>query len=88
MNGRLAASGMRGGVVAGVLFVAVLGGCSGHYKVTDPASGRVYYTRDVDGVRGGAVEFKDETTGANVTLQSSEVKEIKSEEFDAAVKKK
>jgi len=53
-------------------------GCGGHYyRVTDPASGRIYYTRDVDTKRRtGAVDFKDAKTGAKVTLQSSQVDKI------------
>ena len=43
-------------------------------------------TTDLDKVKGGAIKIKDEKTGAIVTLQSSEVKEISEEEFDNAVK--
>jgi hypothetical protein len=62
-------------------------GCTNYYLVTDPASGKSYYTNDIDDAGGaGAVRFKDETSGSVVTLQSSEVKEISSKEFEAALK--
>jgi hypothetical protein len=63
-------------------------GCSGHYyKVTDPASGKAYYTTKIDDAgRAGAVKIKDEKTGSTVTLQSSEVKEISGDEYEAALK--
>jgi hypothetical protein len=63
-----------------------LTGCTTYYKVSDPASGRAYYTTKVKRAgQTGAVKFEDEKTGSTVTLQSSEVKEISREEFDAAV---
>jgi hypothetical protein len=62
-------------------------GCSSHYRVTDPASGKTYYTTKVDNLgRGGAVKIKDEKTGSMVTLQSSEVKEISEEEYEAELR--
>jgi len=62
-------------------------GCSSpHYRVTDPASGKDYYTTKVqDAGKAGAVKIKDDRTGSTVTLQSSEVKEISSDEYDAGV---
>ena len=60
--------------------------CSHYYKVSDPAGSKEYYTTDVDESKGGAIKIKDEKTGATVTLQSSEVKEISEEEFKEAVK--
>jgi hypothetical protein len=71
--------------VVAVLF-SVLTGCSHYYKVNDPAGQKEYYTKDIDTVRGGAIKIKDAKSGATVTLQSSEVKEISEEEFEAAVK--
>ena len=71
-----------------LLATAALGGCSGPFKVTDPASGRVFYTKSVDqNSRAGYVEFTDAVSGSRVTLQSSEVKEVTSDEYNAAVKK-
>lgn len=66
--------------------VALVGGCSHYYKVSDPAGNKEYYTTDVDESRTGSIKIKDAKTGATVTLQSSEVKEITAEEYEAAVK--
>ena len=71
-------------VVAGM--ISLVTACSHYYKVNDPAGSREYYTTDVDESKGGAIKIKDEKTGAIVTLQSSEVKEISAEEFEKAVK--
>ncbi|MFY4730438.1 hypothetical protein [Nitrospira sp. BLG_2] len=57
-------------------------GCTTYYRVTDPASGKTYYTTKVkDAGKGGAVKITDDKTGSTVTLQSSEVKEISSDEY-------
>lgn len=76
-------------VMAAVTVVAasLLGGCTSHYKVTDPASGKVFYTTDIDRERSGVITFEDERTDADVTLTSSEVQKISKKEFKAAVKK-
>jgi hypothetical protein len=72
-----------------VLAIAVsVGGCASYYKVTDPASGRVFYTEDIDRQKGGTtIMFKDAKTGAEVTLPSSEVLQVSSEEFKKATGK-
>lgn len=73
------------GLVLCGLTIAVAG-CSSYYRVTDPASGKNYYTKKVDNAgRAGAVKIKDEKTGSTVTLQSSEVKEISEEEYEAGL---
>ncbi len=57
--------------------------------MTDPASGRVYYTRDVDTKRRrGAVDFKDAKSGAKVTLQSSQVAKISEAEYQKGLASK
>lgn len=61
-------------------------GCTHYYRVSDPAGTRMYYTTDIDRTDAGAIRIKDEKTGADVTLQSSEVKEISREEYEAALK--
>jgi hypothetical protein len=63
---------------------ALLAGCSSYYKVRDTASGRDYYTTDVDR-SGSAVRFKDGKTGNNVTLQNSEITEIPSDVYKQAI---
>ena len=75
-----------------VWFAAVLGfvltvtGCASHYyKVTDPQSGSVYYTQEIDNLKGGAVKLKDARSGSLVTIQNSEVKEISSQDYKAGL---
>ena len=65
---------------------AVMAGCATYYKVNDPAGTKEYYTKKIKETETGAISFKDEKSGGQVRLQSSEVKEISKEEFNAAVK--
>lgn len=65
---------------------ALLGGCSHYYMVNDPAGTKLYYTTDIDTAKSSAIKIKDAKTGAIVTLQSSEVREISEQEFDSAIK--
>lgn len=60
-------------------------GCSTHYyRVTDPESGKTYYTNNVERVwQGGAINFEDAQSGNSVTLQNSEIKELTESEFMA-----
>jgi len=53
-------------------------GCrvSVHYKITEPTSKIVYYTRDYEKTKAGGASFKDARTGAIVTIQNSEIKEV------------
>ena len=54
-----------------------------------PGTGKAYYTTEVNSAGStGAVKFKDDRTGSVVTMQSSEVKEISSEEYQAGIKQK
>jgi hypothetical protein len=77
--------------IANGWFVAVSGlvllaaGCTTYYKVTDPQSGREYYTDKIDSDRSGVVKLKDARSKSTVTLQSSEVKEISSSEYKAGL---
>jgi uncharacterized protein YceK len=73
-------------VVLCVVCVAFLCGCGSYYKVTDPTSKNIYYTEDIDQIKNGAIKFKDARAGSQVTLQSSEIKEINSKEFEEAIK--
>ena len=73
--------------VVAVLFTVLLTACAHYYKVTDPASGKVFYTEDVKR-NGSAVEFKDGQSGGVTTLQNSEVVEIDKQAYEAAVTKK
>jgi hypothetical protein len=65
----------------------LVGGCAdNHYRVTDPTSGKAYYTTEVsDTGKGGAVKIKDAKTGSMVTLQSSDVKQISEGEYQAGM---
>ena len=75
-------------VLLGVLCLFVLAGCGGYWMVTDPSSKNVYYTEKVKDSKAGMVKFIDSKTGSEVTLQSSEIKEITKDEYKAAVGKK
>ena len=66
-------------VVFGLVLLA--SGCASYYKVTDPQSGRVYYTDKIDSDKGGVVKLKDARSKSTITLQNSEVKEISSSEY-------
>ena len=70
-------------VVAALLALSVLTGCTSYYRVRDPQSGKVYYTRDLDRNRSGSVQFEDANSGSEITLQSSEVLEIDKDEYRA-----
>jgi hypothetical protein len=59
----------------------VASGCTTYYRITDPATGRSYYTtaytRDPNNVR-----FKDHKTRADVVLPNSDIREVTQEEYD------
>lgn len=63
----------------------MMAGCSNYYRVTDPGSGKTYYTTDID-ERSGRLKFKDEKTGSTVTLHSAEVSDLSEAEYRAEVK--
>jgi len=63
-----------------VLFAA---GCTTYYRVSDQATGRVYYTTDYDRTDSGAVIFEDAKTGHKITLQSSDINEVSRTDFEA-----
>jgi hypothetical protein len=52
-----------------------------YYQVTDNATGKVYYTKNIDHKGGGAIRFKDARTGDKITLQSTTVNKINKEQF-------
>ena len=68
----------------GVLLLPLVlsAGCSSYYRVTDPASGNTYYTKDVNKKGGGAVTLKDAATGDKVTLQNSQISKVSKEEYE------
>jgi hypothetical protein len=63
----------------------VAGGCASYYRVTDPHSGKQYYTQKLESGSGSSVKLLDGRTGSTVTLQNSEVKEISSQEYQAGL---
>ena len=70
--------------VLAALVSLMVAGCATYYTVTDPASGKSFYTTKVDRALSGAVSFKDAVSGSEVTLQSSEVLKIPGGEFEQA----
>ena len=77
---------MRNSIVkAGVLALGLvlISGCTTYYKVTDPSTGKVYYSTDVTQRTSGATTLKDARTGDEVTVQNSEVQKIKKEAFES-----
>ena len=74
-------------ILTAMILIMVTIGCASYYKVTDPATGKDYYTETVER-NGGGVTFKDVNTRATVTLQSSEVLEISKDQFKANTGKK
>ena len=57
--------------------VFVLSACGpSYYRVTNPATGESYYTTEVKRMDSGAVVIKDAASGSEVTLTSSDIKQI------------
>jgi hypothetical protein len=74
-----------GHLVVLFLLVVIIGGCTSYYKVSDVATGKVYYTNEIAEKKGGAVAFKDAKTNATVTLQSSEVQKLDEKQFNVGM---
>jgi hypothetical protein len=72
-------------IVISLFIIVGITACAGYYQVKDPTTGNMYYTRDIDEVKGGAVVFEDAKSGTKITLQNSEVKEIDQDEFKRAL---
>ncbi|MBT0962822.1 hypothetical protein [Denitromonas iodatirespirans] len=69
-------------IAAVALGATLLGACTSYFQVTDPTTGRQYYTTDVDDEGdAGAIRFRDERHDEEVTLPSSEVKPISRERY-------
>ena len=56
-------------------------GLGSYYRITDTATGRVYYANNVSHEARGAVEFEDSATNAFISLRSAEVSEISKDEY-------
>ena len=73
-------------LMLGGLTMLVAACSSNYYRVTDPSSGKTYYTTKVEDTgKGGAVKMKDVKSQSMVTLQSSEVKNISEDEYQAGL---
>ncbi len=72
-------------LAAGCGALDVLPGVSSYYRVTDTATGTVYYADKLKEERRGVVEFRDANTGAWVSLPTAEIAEISKGEFRAYV---
>jgi len=71
--------------LAGLCFALLCtGGCaSDYYKVTDPTTGREYYTTELQRNNSGAATLKDARTGNTVNLQNSEIAKVTKEEYES-----
>jgi hypothetical protein len=75
-------------VAASLSLSFLLMGCASYYKVSDPTTGKTYFTKDLDRHgRSGAVSFKDGATGSKVTVQNSEVTKIDRSAYKAGAGK-
>lgn len=79
-------------LLAGLVCLApLLNGCSmphilgmgSYYEVTDPASGQVYFTDDIERRSRGVVEFINPKTDALVSIPGATVRKISKDEFRA-----
>jgi hypothetical protein len=68
---------------AGCVLALLLGGCTTHYKVTDPTTGKAYYTTELKQKGNGSATLKDGRTGNTVNIQNSEISKITKAEYDA-----
>jgi hypothetical protein len=62
--------------------VSLLTGCANYYRVTDPTTGKQYYTQYV-AVHDGTTTLTDARTGDKVHIQNSDVREISKADFKA-----
>lgn len=74
---------MNRAMLAMIVGLGCVGGCTSYYKVHDPTTGRDYYTTDLREKSGGAATLKDGRTGNTVNLQNSEVQQITKEQYEA-----
>ncbi len=60
------------------LALTTLVGCTRYFQVSEPhGTGKTYYTTQVQTLGSGSVRFKDMRSGSQITMTSSDVKEIK-----------
>jgi hypothetical protein len=81
------------GVAAALCFA--LAGCSvphvmglgSYYQVSDPVSGKVYFTQQIEREDRGVVEFLDASSDSWVSLPAGEVKTITEAEYQAGLQR-
>lgn len=56
-------------------------GLGSYYAVTDDATGRIYYTDNLDREPRGVIEFEDPDTGALISLAAASVRKISEAEY-------
>lgn len=62
-------------------------GCTKYYRVSDPSTGRAYYTTKVNDKWGDKIEFIDMNTGEKVVMQEHAVVEVTEQEAKTAAKR-
>ena len=67
----------------GLAVLLAAGGCTSYYKITDPSTGKVYYTTEMKDKASGAIQIRDASNGNTVTLQTHEVNKINKEEYES-----
>ena len=70
---------------AALLAFVTLAGCQHYYMIQEPSGGKTYYTDHFDRGDNEAIVFKDLETGAQVTLQSSSIKEVNKGDLPAGL---
>jgi hypothetical protein len=65
------------------IVLACAAGCTSYYKVTDPTTGREYYTQELRQGNQGAATLKDGRTGNTVNLQNSEIAVVTKEQYES-----
>lgn len=73
--------------LSALLIAALLAGGCTYYQITDPHSGKVYYTTNWDskGKESGVIVFKDAASGSKVTLANHEVRKVSQRKWEASV---
>lgn len=75
---------MLSSVILGML--TLVSGCTSYYKVTDPHSGKTYYTTKIEKTKkSDAIKFTDDSSGKIVTIQNSELKEVSKDEYNVGL---
>jgi hypothetical protein len=71
--------------VCALALVVLMAGCTSYYKVTDPTTGKSYYSTHVKELHDGAAQLKDDKTKTEVTIQNSQIQKITKDQYEAAL---